>query len=158
LRTHANPVLRARAQKVLAAEVLPARDRSQVVASYRRSLELAGNHQRGRAVFLKACSTCHQAEGQGVEVGPNLATVTNRSSEDLLVHILDPNREVAPNYLNYNVATEDGRIRSGIIAGESSLALVLKRAEGASDVVPRDQIESITSTGISLMPEGVETG
>src|SRR5262249_53631496 len=149
LRTHRSPVIRARAQKVLAAEALPARDRSQVVAASRPALELAGNRDRGRPIFLKVCSTCHQAEGQGVDVGPNLATVTNRSSEDLLVHILDPNREVAPNYINYNVATEDGRVLTGIIAGESATALVLKRAEGASDVVPREQIESIASTGIS---------
>ena len=64
----------------------------------------------GREVFSKTCATCHQAEGRGVDVGPNLATVTNRSPEDLLVHILDPNREVAPNFVNYNVATGSGRV------------------------------------------------
>ncbi len=158
LKTHRSPDIRTRAQKILAAEALPARDRNQVVAAYRTALELAGNRDRGRPIFLKVCATCHQAEGQGVDVGPNLATVTNRSAEDLLVHILDPNREVAPNYLNYSVATEDGRVLTGMIAGESSTALVLKRAEGASDVVPREQIESIASTGLSLMPEGVEKG
>jgi putative heme-binding domain-containing protein len=93
-----------------------------------------------------------------VDVGPNLATVTNRSSEDLLVHILDPNREVAPNFVNYNVATENGRVLSGIIAEESAGALVLKRGEGATDVIPREQIEAVSSTGISLMPEGLEKG
>jgi putative heme-binding domain-containing protein len=47
---------------------------------------------------------------------------------------------------------------SGIIAEESAAALVLKRAEGASDVIPREQIETVASTGISLMPEGLEKG
>jgi len=107
---------------------------------------------------VKTCATCHQAEGRGIDVGPNLATVTNRSPDELLVHILDPNREVAPNFVNYNVATESGRVFSGIIAEESAGALVLKRAEGASDVIPRDQIETVASTGISLMPEGLEKG
>src|SRR5262249_19120962 len=78
--------------------------------------------------------------------------------EDLLVYILDPNREVAPNYVNYSVAMDNGRVLSGIIAEESSSSLVLKRAEGASDVVPRDRIESIASTRVSLMPEGLENG
>ena len=64
---------------------------------------------RGAAVFLKVCATCHRAGGQGVDVGPDLATVAGRSPEDLLLHMLDPNREVAPNYVNYNVATTDGR-------------------------------------------------
>ena len=60
--------------------------------------------------------------------------------------------------MNYNVATESGRVVSGIIAEESATALVLKRAEGATDVIPRDKIEAITSTGVSLMPEGLEKG
>src|SRR5262249_32123318 len=113
---------------------------------------------RGREVFLKLCATCHQAEGRGVDVGPNLATIAGRSPEDLLVHILDPNREVVPNYVNYNVATEEGRVYSGIIAEEAAGALGRRRAEGASDIVPREQIESIAATGLSLMPEGLEQG
>ena len=36
------------------------------------------------------------------------------------------------------------------------LRLSLNCAEGATDVIPRDQIESIASTGLSLMPEGLE--
>jgi putative heme-binding domain-containing protein len=91
-------------------------------------------------------------------VGPNLASVSGRTPDDLLLHILDPNREVAPNFVNYSVATDSGRVYSGIIAEESATALVLKRAEGATDVVARDQIEQITSTGVSLMPEGLEKG
>jgi putative heme-binding domain-containing protein len=129
-----------------------------VIAAYRASLKLSGNRDQGKEVFLKVCATCHQAEGRGVDVGPDLATVTNRSAEDLLVHILDPNREVAPNYVNYIIATQDGRMISGFIAGESAAALMLRRAEGMSEVVPRDQIESAASTGLSLMPEGLEKG
>jgi putative heme-binding domain-containing protein len=107
-------------------------------------------------VFSKTCATCHQAEGLGVDVGPNLATVASRSPEDLLVHILDPNRELAPNFVNYNVALEDGRVASGIIASESANAISLKRAQGATDVIARDQITVISATGVSLMPEGLE--
>jgi putative heme-binding domain-containing protein len=158
LQTRSDPALRARVQKILAQDGAATRDRNQVLLSFRPALDLAGQRDRGRDVFVKTCATCHQAEGRGVDVGPNLATVANRSPEDLLVHILDPNREVAPNFVNYNVATASGRVLSGIIAEESAAALVLKRAEGAGDVVPRDQIEEVASTGISLMPEGLEKG
>jgi putative heme-binding domain-containing protein len=72
--------------------------------------------------------------------------------------VLDPNREVASNYVNYNVALDDGRVVSGIIASETASALTLKRAEGVTDVVPRSQIEAVTSTGLSLMPDGLEKG
>ena len=158
LRAHGDPAIRARSQQILASEATPARGRAEVVAAYLPALKLEGQREAGREVFLKMCASCHQAEGRGVAVGPNLATVTNRSPDDLLVHILDPNREVALNFVNYSIATLDGRIFSGIIIEESAVALVLERAERASDRVARDQIESITSSGISLMPEGLEKG
>jgi putative membrane-bound dehydrogenase-like protein len=133
-------------------------DRGEVIAQWRKALELPGVADRGKGVFVKACATCHVAEGQGARVGPDLATVASRSPDDLLVHILDPNREVAPNYLNYTVALKDGRTLSGLIAEESAGALTLKRAEGATDVVLRGQIEEIASTGLSLMPEALDQG
>ena len=151
-----SPSLQARARKVIAAETSASRDRNQIIASYRTAIDRAGDRDKGRDVFSKVCATCHQAEGRGAEVGPDLATVAGRSPEDLLTHILDPNRELAPSFVNYVVATEDGRVVSGIIALESANAISLKRAQGAIDVVARDQIETMASTGVSLMPEGLE--
>ncbi|OJW12366.1 MAG: dehydrogenase [Planctomycetales bacterium 71-10] len=154
LREHPSKDVRERAAKLFGADA--PRERSAVIATFRPALEGEGDREKGKAVYLKTCATCHKAEGQGVEVGPDLATVAARSPEDILTHVLDPNREIAANYLNYNVETADGRVVSGIIASESAAALVLKRAEGVSEVVPRDQIEQVASTGISLMPEGLE--
>lgn len=156
LRAHSDPVTRERAAKLLGTAIRP--DRSKVLAAYRTALDLSGRAERGQAVFKAACATCHVANGQGMEVGPNLATVAHRTPEDLLVHILDPNREVAANFVNYTVATVDGRVVTGLIAAETANAVTLKRAEGASDVVPRDRIEEIRSSGQSLMPEGLEKG
>jgi putative heme-binding domain-containing protein len=133
-------------------------DRARVIAEYRQALDLGGDSARGRLVFAKTCAACHKAEGRGADVGPDLATVVGRTPEDLLIQILDPNREVPPAYLNYTVATTDGRVLSGLIAGETAGALTLKRAEGLTDVVPRDRIEAVASSGLSLMPEGLEQG
>jgi putative membrane-bound dehydrogenase-like protein len=146
--------LRDRAKALLGSE--PKSDRSAVIASYRKALDLVGDSARGREVFRKHCATCHKAEGVGTDVGPALATITGRTPQDLLIHILDPNREVAPPYVNYNVATTDGQVLTGLIATETTGGVTLKRAEGATDVVPRDRIESLASTGLSLMPEGLE--
>jgi putative membrane-bound dehydrogenase-like protein len=157
LRSHKDPQLRARAQRVLGVEPSSG-DRKAAIDAYRPAIALEGKPDRGRLVFQKACATCHRVLGEGVEVGPDLATVTGRSPEEMLLHILDPNREVASNYVNYNVATTDGRTISGIIVSESPAAVTLKRALGATDVIPRSQIEAITSTGLSLMPEGLEKG
>jgi putative membrane-bound dehydrogenase-like protein len=158
LEARPDEAIRNRVQKLLAETQAASRDRAQVIAALLPAAKLEGDRDRGREVFAKTCATCHKAEGRGIDVGPNLATVTSRTPEDLLIHILDPNREVAPNYVNYNVATDEGRVFSGIIAEESAAALVLLRAEGARDVIPRDQIERVASTGVSLMPEGLEKG
>ena len=151
-----NAVVRRRAQAVLGEAVRA--DRGQVIAQFRKAVTIEGDREKGRIVFRKICATCHKAEGQGQEVGPNLSTVTGRSPEDLLIHILDPNREVAPNYMNYNVETTDGRLFTGLIAEESANSVTLKRAEGVADVISRSRIEAMASTGQSLMPEGLEKG
>lgn len=153
-----DPSLRARVQKVVGSDVLASRDRNRIIAAYRPAVQLAGDREKGREIFVRVCATCHQAEGRGINVGPDLATVVSRSPDDLLGHILDPNREVAPNFVNYNVAMQDGRVVSGIIADESAGAITLKRAEGVTDAIARDRIETISSTGLSLMPEGLEKG
>jgi putative heme-binding domain-containing protein len=152
--SHSNPKVRERATRLIGKDAKS--DRGPVIASYRKALDLDGNADRGREVFRKQCATCHKAEGVGTDVGPNLATITGRTPEDLLIHILDPNREVAPAYVNYTVETSDGQILTGLIADESANSVTLKRAEGATDTIPRARIEAMASTGLSLMPEGLE--
>ena len=64
-----------RVQKIMAADSRPAHDRRQVVAAFQPALPVEGDRDRGREVFVKVCATCHQAEGRGTDVGPNLASV-----------------------------------------------------------------------------------
>jgi putative heme-binding domain-containing protein len=156
LLAHSNPSIRNEAEEVFRG--FARQDRNAVISAFRAALSSTGDRQKGMEVFNKACATCHRAEGRGFEIGPNLTTVSGRTPEDLLIHILDPNREIAPNYLNYSVETIDGLTITGLIAEESASAVTLKRAGGAIDIIPRNRIESIASTGRSLMPEGLETG
>ena len=130
--------------------------RDDVVARYKESLSMEGDVNRGRAIFKKQCSVCHKVEGYGHEIGPNLATIKTRGAETILVNVLDPNREVNPEYLNYVALTVDGRSISGMIAGENAASLTLKRAENEFDTVLRVDLERLQSTGLSLMPEGME--
>ena len=80
----------------------------------------------------------------------------NRGAETILLNILDPNREVNPQYINYTVTMTDGRTTSGLIAAETAGNIVLKRAEGITETIARREIDEITSTGASIMPEGQE--
>ncbi|MBB5035054.1 PVC-type heme-binding CxxCH protein [Prosthecobacter vanneervenii] len=121
-----------------------------------RSARITGDAGRGAKVYETMCLVCHRHLDRGNDVGPNLGTIKAWTDEQILTNVLDPNREVSPNFALYIVETNDGRTLSGLIASEAAGNLTLKRADGGTDSVLRSEIKSLTSPGISLMPEGLE--
>jgi putative membrane-bound dehydrogenase-like protein len=154
LEGHPNGAIRNRAQPLLAKIKLGRRQ--DVVDAYRGALSSPGDRSRGRQVFQKSCATCHRLDGVGHEIGPSLASFRNRGPEAILVNVLDPNREVNPQYVNYVLITNDGRSLTGLVAAETANSVTLKRAEEATDTVSRGEIEQLRSSGLSIMPEGLE--
>lgn len=153
LLTHRNATLRDRAKKVFEDT---ARARSAVVDTYRSASRAPGDPAAGALVFKKVCATCHRLGNVGTEVGPDLAALADKSPESLLVAILDPNKAFEAKFTSYNVALNDGRVVTGMIANESGTSVTLRRQEGKEDVLLRADIEEMIATGQSLMPEGVE--
>jgi len=131
-------------------------DRRKVIAAYLPALDRPGDAARGREVFKKNCAACHKVGGEGRDVGPELTALRERPAEELLVAILDPNREVNPQFRQYKVRMKDGSIFEGLIAAESAVGLTLKKAEGDPVTVLRSEIDVLASTNLSLMPEGLE--
>jgi putative heme-binding domain-containing protein len=130
--------------------------RNDVVEAYRSSLSASGDISRGRQVFQKICAACHRQEGVGHEIGPSLAGFRNRGAEAILVNVLDPNREVNPQFINYVLITRDGLSLTGLIASETANSVTLKRADDATDTVQRGDIDELRASGLSIMPEGME--
>ncbi|MDG3008223.1 neutral/alkaline non-lysosomal ceramidase N-terminal domain-containing protein [Paludisphaera mucosa] len=149
---HEDPSVRDRSSRVLARS----RTRQDVVDSAMPALARPGDAARGREVFARLCAACHRLAGKGQEVGPDLAALTDKSLSALTVAILDPNRDVEARYVNVTAALRDGRVLTGLISSASGDAITLKRQDGLSDVVLRSNLESIRSSGRSLMPEGLE--
>jgi putative heme-binding domain-containing protein len=154
LMNHPNSQLRNRARHLFAADRLG--NVVAIVEAYRPTVERAGRADRGRAIYEKRCSTCHRIGNLGHAVGPDLASVQNKSPADLLVAIVDPNREAQPNYISYTLVTHQGTVHTGIIVAESAAGVTLRRADAREDRVLRSEIEELASTGKSLMPEGLE--
>ncbi|MDB5306629.1 MAG: Neutral/alkaline non-lysosomal ceramidase [Gemmataceae bacterium] len=155
LKTHPTAAIRAKAEGVLKLTVNA--DRAKVIAEYGAALDLKGDVGKGKTVFRNTCAACHKLDGFGHDVGPNLlAALPNKSGEDLLAAVFDPNREVDPRYMNYQAATADGRILTGVVATETPTSVTLRRADGAEDTILRGNLESLRSTNLSLMPEGME--
>lgn len=143
-----------RAKAVLAAVALG--PRKEVIDRYQVSLSLKGGADRGKLVYRRECANCHKLGGEGHDVGPSLATVQHRSPQEILSHVLDPSREVSPQFLDYAVRLTDGRVLTGMIAAETDAGLTLRRAEKQQESILRADIEEITSSGKSLMPDGME--
>jgi putative heme-binding domain-containing protein len=132
------------------------RNRAQVIADYTPVLQQPGDATRGAKVFARECQTCHKIGDQGFAVGPDLTGSPSRDPAALLVHILDPNQYVLPDYIQYVVNDTSGRTYSGIIAGETATSVTLRRGDNAQDTLLRASIEEMAGTGQSLMPEGFE--
>lgn len=151
---NSNENLRNRAQSIFSREALGSR--REVVEQYKAALSLSADRQRGQKVSQRICQNCHRFEGQGRDVGPALETIRHRSPGEVLLHVLDPNREVSPNFLDYIVMLKNGKTTTGIIAAETPTSVTLKRADGAMETILRTEIDELTSTGKSIMPEGLE--
>lgn len=130
--------------------------RADVLTAYRKALELNGDITRGKAVFTQNCAACHRVGDVGTEIGPNLAAMQARGGEAVLVNVIDPNREVNGQFVEYLVEARDGRSLSGLLAGETSAAITLLKAGGVQETIARADVVSLRSTGLSLMPEGLE--
>jgi putative membrane-bound dehydrogenase-like protein len=146
--------LKARAQKLFGQ--MSSASRAEVVRAYEPVLARTGDAARGLKVFDAACAACHRHAGRGVDLGPNLETIRGWDKEKLLLHILDPNREVAPAYLAYTIELKDGGAIAGMITEETVGGIKVKRIGAPEETILRQNIAKLTSSALSLMPEGLE--
>jgi putative heme-binding domain-containing protein len=154
LQTHADGKLRTRAAKLFTSTKLTRRQ--DVVADYQKALKLKGDRGRGKAVFKQVCSACHQLEGVGTQIGADLHAIRDQGTDTVLLNILDPNREVKPQFLSYILTTDSGRQITGMITAETANSITIRRADGTTETVLRVHIDELRSTGLSFMPEGLE--
>ena len=149
---HKNRTIAKRARELLGADS----DRAQIVKQYHVLLSHNGDVTRGKALFGRVCSSCHRLDDVGTNVGPDLTPVRNRGASYLLTNILNPNGEVDSRYVAYTLTTSDGRVISGLLLRDTEAFLELRQADNSIVSLEKDQIESLTATGRSLMPEGLE--
>src|SRR5206468_5371437 len=154
LRTHRSEAIRTLAARLFGPQAVTTR--SSVIDDYKPALRLAGDLKRGEKVYETNCAACHRLGGRGHAVGPDLSSAATKDLESILIDILDPNRFVPPNYVQYVVTDKGGRVFTGVIAGQTATSLTLRRQQGEADTILRGDVEELASTGKSLMPEGLE--
>ena len=133
-------------------------DRARIIAQARGKwsglVTQAPDPKLGRTVFDKVCAQCHNLFGTGGNVGPEL-TGSNRADLDyLLGNIYDPSALIGKDYQATVLATEDGRVLTGIIRAEDKDAVTLVTANETL-TLPKDQIAERRLSELSMMPEGL---
>jgi len=150
---HSDRAIRERAERLFAARNS---DRLKIVNDFAIINELRGEASRGAPLYRQNCSPCHKLKGEGSSVGPDLGTVADKPVGTLLVAILDPSQAFETKYTGYTASTRDGRDITGIIASETPNSIALRTAGGKDEVLLRSDIKELTSSRLSLMPEGLE--
>jgi putative membrane-bound dehydrogenase-like protein len=129
-----------------------------LIRQFQPALALQGDAGRGQAIYRERCASCHRAGLEGQALGPDLVTVRTAGKDKLLASILDPNAEVAPQYIGFQVELRDGDTLSAIIANETPSHVTLRMGGGEERTMPRSQVLRMASSGGSLMPEGLASG
>jgi putative heme-binding domain-containing protein len=136
--------------------------RPKTLEEWRRAAAGPGDPAAGERVFFHPkgpqCYRCHQVNGRGGIVGPDLSTVGGALTRERLVEsILEPSKEVAPMFVLWRVATRDGRVLDGRILQEDPAgSLVLIDAQGQTTSLQASEIEERRPSQLSIMPENLQ--
>jgi len=153
---HKDSATATQAKAVLATVIPPSRE--ETLKKFQPALTLKGNPITGQNHYISRCMACHRAGTMGLQVGPDLITVKTKGRDALLAAIIDPHKEVAPQFIAYTLSTKDGATLTGIVAQDEANSVTLKMMGGIQQTVQRANIQGTQSSGQSLMPEGIETG
>ena len=149
--------LRARRFILLARRTVRAFDQPSVrqkVADLRKAADVVDLVQHRHRQDSANAVNAHQAIGQ--DVGPEITRNGRGSFEHLLSNVFDPSLVIGASYQARSVITADGRILTGLLAEDNEQRIVLKTQGGKLEIVPRDEVEEIAISKLSLMPEGLE--
>ena len=140
------------------ANVEATRDSGDPLAVWRECLA-GGDVAAGRKIFHEnttaSCLRCHQVNGKGGEVGPNLSEVGKaKPTEYLLESIVNPNAVIAKGFDTVQFLLADGTMKAGIVREETADAFRIVTPEAKELVIAKDDIDE-TSAGLSGMPADI---
>ena len=131
--------------------------REKVVADMKDLLnKTKGDPMVGVGVFKKLCAQCHKIYGEGQDVGPDLTNDGRANFDLLLSNVFDPSLVIGASYQATNVVTVQGRSLTGLLVENSPQRVVLKLQGGKLETIPRGDVDTLSVSKVSLMPEDVE--
>jgi len=112
------------------------------------------NLVNGRILYDQQCASCHMLYGKGGKLGPDLTGSGRTSLDYLLENIVDPNSAVSADYRMNILHLKDGRVLSGMIAGQDRNSLTLRMPD-SNTVVSKSMIKKRETLSHSIMPKGL---
>ncbi len=131
------------------------------VSDWRSAAARANEHDssdRGWLLFHRpdgpGCSRCHTIHGRGGKVGPDLSKIgASFTREKLIDSILEPSREVSPQFTTWQMVHVDGRVFTGMIVHENEGKTILGDSDGKTVELKTADIEERRPVKASVMPE-----
>jgi putative heme-binding domain-containing protein len=120
-----------------------------------------GDPQTGRKLFFDPqgkiqCAKCHSVGGEGGRIGPALDRIASRRAPEFVMEsILEPSKDIAPEYEAVAVATKDGRVITGLRASETNFSIQLYEETGRFHSFLKRDLEEFKVLKKSLMPENL---
>jgi putative heme-binding domain-containing protein len=130
---------------------------------WKQLLTGAGEPAAGQRIFfgtnVGTCSKCHTIDGRGSAVGPDLSKIRQRVESEgvtwLLETILQPSKQMAPEYTPWQIATTDGRTLVGLPRRKGGSHEAYLGIDGKEFTVQKPDIEFHREMPTSIMPEGL---
>lgn len=163
MRLHQDPLIQERLDRFWGKTRATAEEKQQEIARLKNLIRSGKsptatskpNAQAGHALFKQHCSVCHTLFSEGGNAGPNLTGYERTNLDFLALAIVDPSAAIREEFTQFQVATVDGRVLTGLIAEQTPATITLRGANNQTTVLKRDEIDVLQAMATSLMPDGL---
>lgn len=134
--------------------------------AWKQLLTADGDAAAGQRIFfgvkVGTCSKCHTIDGRGSAVGPDLSKIRQRVASEgvawLLETILQPSKQMAPEYTPWQILTTDGKTLVGLPRRKGGNQEAYLGIDGKEFTVKKPEIELHREMATSIMPDGLLQG
>ncbi len=122
---------------------------------------LTGDAKVGRHIFFDpkskvTCAKCHTIDGEGGRVGPALDRIASRrAAEYIMESILQPSKDIDPQYESLQVVTKNGLTIVGLRVNQTNFSVQLREVDGRFHSFNKNELDEVNVLKVSLMPENI---
>ncbi len=115
-----------------------------------------GNRYYGSQIYRRPqllCATCHQINGIGGLLGPDLTTVGSYMTPgSILESLINPNTDIKQGYETVIATRKDGSVISGTLHRKGDQVTMIRMANNELISIPDVDLETMDVSEVSLMP------